>query len=290
MVYIILAAGMVSISFAAVFIRLAEAPAPVVAALRLIFSSIILAPFALLSTRTRREMLSIRRKESILLLLSGLFLALHFLSWIFSLSYTAVSSSIVLVTTSPLFIAVYTSISRRERIGGIIWAGLGSAITGGLILGLNDIAAGGTTWKGDILAAAGAVAVAGYFLVGRSLRKRLSLVAYVFPVYTTAAVILTLTAPLFGVDTGKISARAVFYCLLMAVVCQVLGHTIFNWALKSMKAAVVAMATLGEPIGATILAWLILREIPAGEGIVGAVFILGGIFVVLKYDPGPIRG
>jgi drug/metabolite transporter (DMT)-like permease len=283
--YIILMAGIVSISFAAIFIRLADAPAPAVAALRLIFSSLILAPFALISPGTRRSILSLNGKEILLILFSGLFLSLHFLAWITSLSYTAVSSSIVLVTTSPLFIALYTAISRKEKIGASVWAGLGFTIIGGLILGTKDFAAGGGTWVGDILAVGGAIAVAGYFLIGRSLRKKLSLLAYVFPVYSIAALFLTIWVPIFGVRLTDLSAQTYLYCLMMAVICQVIGHTIFNWALKRIKAAVVAMATLGEPVGTTFLAWFILHEIPGKEGFIGGAVILVGIFTVLKYNP-----
>lgn len=287
--YAVLAAGIVSISFAAVFIRLADAPPPATAALRLLFASLLLAPAALSSPRTRSEILSLGREEIALLGLSGLFLALHFLSWIWSLSMTGVTSSIVFVTTSPIFIAVYSLAFGGERVSRGMWAGMALAVAGGAIMGGGDLAKGGNSLSGDMLALAGAAAVAGYFIVGRRLRSGLSLLAYVFPVYTTAAVLLCAAAPLLGADLTGLPASAYLYILLMAAVCQVSGHTIFNWALKRMKASVVAMATLGEPAGTTLLAWLIINEIPGPAQAIGGAVVLSGVYVVMRHNPTAVQ-
>lgn len=273
--------GVVSISFAAVFIRLAAGPAASVAALRLVFATLILLPFVIFSRKTRNAIITLRRGEKGLLVLAGLFLALHFLSWIASLSFTGITSSIVLVTMSPIFIEIYSVTVRGEKTSARVWIGLGLAVAGSVILGGGNIAAGGENWKGDLLAVAGAVAVAGYFIVGSRLRPKLPLLAYIFPVYGTAALFLTLAAPLLGSGLATLPATTYFYCFLMALVCQVTGHSMFNWALRRMRTTLVAMATLGEPIGTTMLAWLILRETPLSTEILGGVVILAGVFVVL---------
>lgn len=281
--------GVVSISFAAVLIRLAGGPAASVAALRLLFATLILLPFVIFSPASRRAIWSLRRGEKGLLILSGFFLAIHFLSWITSLSFTGITSSIVFVTTSPIFIELYSVTVRRERTSARVWIGIGLALAGSLILGGGNIAAGGESWKGDLLAVIGAIAVAGYFIVGSRLRPKLTLLAYIFPVYGTAAVILLITAPILGAGITGLPGRVYFYCFIMALVCQVTGHSLFNWALRRMKTTLVAMSTLGEPVGTTMLAWLILGEVPVLTEILGGAVILAGVFVVLTGDPLRIR-
>ena len=281
--------GVVSISFAAVLIRLADGPAASVAALRLLFATLILLPFVIFSPASRKAILSLQRGEKGLLILSGFFLAIHFLSWIASLSFTGITSSIVFVTTSPIFIELYSVTVRRERTSARVWIGIGMALAGSLILGGGNIAAGGESWKGDLLAVVGAIAVAGYFIVGSRLRPKLTLLAYIFPVYGTAAVILLITAPILGSGITGLPGRVYFYCFIMALVCQVTGHSLFNWALRRMKTTLVAMSTLGEPVGTTMLAWLILGEVPVLTEILGGAVILAGVFVVLTGDPLRIR-
>lgn len=281
--------GVISISFAAVFIRLADGPVASVGALRLLFATIVLSPFVIFSRNTRNSIIKLHRGEKGLLVLAGLFLALHFLSWIASLSFTGITSSIVFVTTSPIFIEIYSVTVRGEKTSAKVWIGIGLTVAGGVILGGGNIAAGGENWKGDLLAVAGAIAVAGYFIVGSSLRPKLPLLAYIFPVYGTAALFLVLAAPLLGAGLTGLPARTYFYCFLMALVCQVIGHSLFNWALRRMKTTLVVMATLGEPIGTTMIAWLILGELPVTTEILGGVVVLAGVFVVLTGDPLRVR-
>jgi drug/metabolite transporter (DMT)-like permease len=282
--YNALGAGIIAISFGAIFIRLAQAPASVVAALRMIFSSFILVPLVLVSPAAKRELSGLSRKQLLLLLLAGLFLALHFILWISSLSLTGVTSSVVFVTTSPLFVALFTILVLRERVSRIFWCGLGLAILGGVTIGGNDVIGGGARWKGDLLALGGAVAIAGYFLVGSRLRRRLSLIGYVFPVYTCAAIILFIAALASGVSLAGYGWKSYLYCFLMAFVCQILGHSLFNWALKHLAATVVTIAVLGEPVGASILAVVLLHETPGLTEILGGACILFGIFLVLYFS------
>jgi drug/metabolite transporter (DMT)-like permease len=281
--------GVVSISFASVFIRLADGPVASVAAMRLLFATIVLLPFVIFSRNTRNSIMKLSRGEKGLLVLAGLFLALHFLSWIASLSFTGITSSIVFVTTSPIFIEIYSVTVRGEKTSSKIWIGIGLTVAGAVILGGGNIAAGGESWKGDLLAVAGAIAVASYFIVGSRLRPKLTLLAYIFPVYGTAALLLVLAASLLGAGLTGLPARTYFYCFLMALVCQVTGHSLFNWALRRMKTTLVAMATLGEPIGTTMIAWLILGELPVPTEILGGVVVLAGVFVVLTGDPLRVR-
>ena len=291
--YNALGAGIIAISFGAIFIRLAQAPAPVVAALRMIFSSLILVPLVLVSPTAKRELSGLSRKHLLLLLLAGMFLALHFILWISSLSLTGVTSSVVFVTMNPLFVALYTMLVLRERVSRIFWFGLALAILGSVIIAGNDAVGGGARWKGDLLALGGAVAIAGYFLVGSRLRRRLSLIGYVFPVYTCAAIILFIAVLATGASFAGYGWKSYLYCFLMALVCQILGHSLFNWALKHLAVTVVTIAVLGEPVGASILALVLLHETPGLTEIFGGASILFGIFLVLycssESSPGKAR-
>ncbi len=287
--YHALAAGIVSISFAAIFIKLADADPIVVAALRMMFAAALLLPAALFSSSFRSEVSVLGGGDIGLLVCAGSLLALHFLFWITSLSYTGITSSIVFVTASPLFVAVYTVLVFREKVHRSFWAGLLIALAGAAIMAGNNLFIGGGNWRGDLLAILGAISAAGYFLSGSRLRKRLSLLTYVFPVYSVAALILLLLALLTGKHFTGLPGKSYLYCFLMAVVCQVSGHSLFNWALRRMKATSVTIGVLGEPAGTTILAFLILHEVPLVSELIGGVFFLAGIFVVLYFNPGVIE-
>jgi drug/metabolite transporter (DMT)-like permease len=284
--YTALVAGIAAVSFAAILIRLAEAPPPLVAALRMIFASALLAPLALRSEERRREVATLAGSDLFLMILAGVFLSLHFILWIWSLSLTDVASSVVFVTTNPLFVALYTVIVFRERVSRTFWVGLMLAIAGGATLGGNDLLTGGGRWKGDILALLGSIAVAGYFLVGSRLRRRLSLFAYILPVYATAAVILAILLIVMGVPITGYGWQTYLYCFLMALVCQLFGHSLFNWALRHMKATIVTVSIAGEPVGASILALLILGEAPVMTQVAGGGLIIGGIILALYFNPG----
>jgi drug/metabolite transporter (DMT)-like permease len=136
-----------------------------------------------------------------------------------------------------------------------------------------------------LLALGGALAFAGYFLVGARLRGRLSLLAYVFPAYTFAAVLLSAAAVLSGAAFGGCGWKCFAACFAMALVCQIAGHTLFNWALKHLETTVVAVAALGEPVGASVLALVLLRERPMVAEIVGGSAILAGIYLVMRMSP-----
>ncbi len=273
--------GIAAVSSASILIRFAqrEAPSLAIAAARLTLASLILMPLAL--TRYRVEYRKLTRADGWLAVFSGIFLALHFATWISSLEYTTVASSVVLVSASPLFVAIASWLFLQEKAGRRVILGLGVALAGGVIVGLTD--RGGVMRNallGDVLALGGALAVTGYWIIGRRLRARLSLVPYIAIVYGTAAVTLVLMTGV-AQQTFVGYSPPVYLCfLLLALGPQLLGHSSFNWALAHLPATFVSVATLGEPIGSTILAYLILRETPTPLKIVGAALILVGIIIV----------
>jgi drug/metabolite transporter (DMT)-like permease len=277
----VLVTAIVSISFAATLIRLAAAPAIVIAGYRMLFSTIVLLPFLLSSRGAMSELRGLGKGEIALLALSGLFLSIHFISWIASIFLTGVASSIVLVTMTPLFVALFSIIVMRERVPILFWIGFALAAVGAFVIGGGDFSGGGMRLRGDLLALLGALAAGGYFIVGSRLRKRLSLLAYVFPVYLIFAASVLWSVPLTGYR-----AEMYIYALLLAVVCQIMGHTLFNWALKHVKATFVTFGVLGEPVGASVIAYIVLGEIPLSREIAGGVFILAGMFCALYFRNG----
>ncbi len=270
--------GVVAVSFAAIFIRYASAagaPALAIAAWRLSLASLLLVGPAWV--QAREELSGLTRRETVLGLLSGAFLAAHFATWISSLELTSVASSVALVTMYPLFAAVASALWLRERLRPIGWAGVVLSVVGSILVALTDAgAAGRDSLLGDGLALAGAVTGAGYFLVGRQLRRRLSLLAYISLTYGTAAVVLVLVAlaarvPLFGYSP---TVYGLFF--LLAAVPQLVGHSSFNWALRYLSATFVTVTVVGEPIGATIWAFLLFGERPGGlKALAGALILVG---------------
>ena len=285
--------AIIAISTAAIFIRFAQeyAPSLVVTAFRLGISVLVLAPVAL--TRGRRELAGLTRRDYGLAMASGAFLALHFAIWITSLEYTSVASSVVLVCTSPLFVALAAPLVLREPITRGVLAGVVVAIVGGAVVALSDAGGGGDasgagglgallaqdSIRGDLLALLGAMMVAGYFLIGRRLREKLSLLNYIFLTYGTAAVIAVAVVPLAGQSFTGYPPRAYLWFILLALVPQLLGHSTFNWALRYLPAANVSLIILGEPVGTILLAYIFLGEAPGAIKLGGAALILTGIYL-----------
>jgi drug/metabolite transporter (DMT)-like permease len=269
--------GVCAVSTASTFIRLAQADVTslALAAWRLIFASLMLAPFALATQRKAWRALD--RQDWWLMVISGTVLAVHFYTWISSLAMTSVAASVALVSTNPLFVGLLSYLVLREPLSRRMVVGMVVAVLGSALIGIED-AGGGThqVW-GDLLALSGAVAVAIYMLIGRRLRARLSLLGYIFPVYGTAAVVLMATALIAGVPLTGYPASAWIWLLLVALIPQVIGHSSFNWALGHLPTTYVALAALAEPIGSTLLAWLVLEETPTWITIAGGVLILAGI-------------
>ena len=290
--------AILAVSTASIFIRFAqrEAPSLVIAAFRLTFASLILAPIAL--TRRRAELRRLTRRELLLALLSGVFLALHFATWITSLEYTTVASSVVLVSTTPLWVALLSPLVLRERLTRAVLVGMLLALTGGVVIALSDACVWqnglscpslaefvqGGAFFGNFLALAGAWMVAGYLLIGRRLRANMSLVPYIFVVYSIAAVALIVIMFAAGETPLGYPPMTYVWMLLLALVPQLIGHSTYNWALRYMPAALVAVTTLGEPIGSTVLAYFILREAPTWIKLGGATMILAGIWLASKAE------
>lgn len=280
--FVVLALGVIAVSWGAILVRLAAAPALVVGAYRLVMASLILTPLALY--RNGQELRRLTRHDLGLMIVSGFFLGLHFATWISSLTYTSVASSVVLVSTTPLFVGLAARFLLKERVSSQMFAGIAVATLGGAIIGWGDFRLSGWALWGDLLAVLGAIAVAAYFLIGRNLRRRLSLLTYVTPTYWTAAVVLTVAMLLSGQAVAGYPLRTYLVILLMAIGPQVVGHSSFNWALGYLSPTFVTVSILGEPVGSTVLAYWILKESPSTTKLLGGAAILAGIYVCSRAE------
>ena len=285
--------AILAVSTASIFIRFAQAEAPslVIAASRMLFASIFLAIPAL--SKHRAELRNLNRTELLLGLVSGIFLAIHFATWITSLEFTSVTNSVVLVSTSPLWVALLAPIFLKEKLTKTVIFGMILTLIGGTIIGFSEGCTldGGISCasssgiglaeasKGNFLALAGALAVAGYLLIGRRLRAKMSLIPYIFLVYGMAAIVLLIMVIVSGQSLFGYSPLIYLWLLLMAIFPQLVGHSTYNWALRYLPVALVSVVTLGEPIGSSILAFIILKEAPSALQLLGGVLILAGIYV-----------
>ena len=278
--YAILGLGVGAVSTAAIFIREAEAPALVIAAYRLGLASI---PLLATSFVRRQSVLASTTPRTLLNMLSGMFLALHFAFWIASVQQTSIVTSVVLVTAQPLFVALLSGPLLGERTGRGAWLGIALASIGAAVMVADDISSGTDTLVGDLYAILGAVFASAYFLVGRSLRTTgQDWLSYVTLAYSTAAVVLIAAAALAGNDFTGYGLRTYAFFLVLAIVPQLIGHTALNRSLGYMPAVAVTIAVLGEPVGATILSIVLLDELPSALELAGAVLVLTGVYAGLR--------
>jgi drug/metabolite transporter (DMT)-like permease len=280
--------GIVAVSFGSILVRLADAPPLVISAYRLTLASLILAPFAW--WQVRDELRRLGRRDFQLAVLSGVFLAAHFATWITSLSYTSVASSVALVDAHPLFVALFSYLLLGERASSRTVLGILVAAGGGVVLGYGDLGTGRQELLGDFLALTGGAMAAAYFLIGRNLRRKVSLLAYIFVTYSSAALVLILLCLATRQSFTGYSPATYTALVLLALVPQILGHSSFNWALRYLSATFVSVTVLGEPIGATLLAILILGEVPPPIRVAGVALILVGIYLASQGERLKVKG
>lgn len=280
--YIALLTGLIATSTAAIFIRLAQAedtPSLVIAASRLCIASVVLTPVVL--RRHRDELRKVGASDLKMSLLSGVMLSLHFATWITSLEYTAVVNSVVLVATTPLWVALMALLFLHEKLGRWTTIGLALALAGGVMVGLSGKVGEPPTRHapllGNSLALTGAIMVGVYFIIGRSLRARLSVIVYIWLVYSAAAIILVTVVIVTGQQVAGLPGKAYLWILMIGLGPQLIGHSSFNYALGFFSAAFVSLITLLEPMATGLLAIVFLSEWPVMWQLVGSTLVLVGI-------------
>ena len=277
--YIILLLAVTSVSWASIFIKLAAAPSFIIAFYRMGLASLLLFPFFL--KRGVSDYKVLNRKEFLLCFLSGTFLGLHFITWISSLSYTSVASSVVIVATQPVFVALFTPLILKEKIDIWVFVAILIALVGTFVIAGSDIKISQANLKGDILSLIGAVFAALYLILGRGIRRKLNLFPYIFLVYSIATLVIFIFCLFAGLNFSPLSWRNFILFLLLALIPTLIGHTLYNYILKYVKAHLVGMTILGEPLGATLWAYLILKEIPVSTFYIGGILIFIGIWIAV---------
>lgn len=278
--YIVLGLGVIAVSGAAIFIKLSSASPLVIASYRMLLASLIMLPIAWY--KHREELRSIQRRDAALIAGSGIALAVHFAAWISSLQYTSVASSTVLVSTQPIFVMTLSYLLFKEKITKRQLIGSGLAIAGSILIGLADTHGTATDpLRGDLLALIGALAAAAYFLCGKTVRQRLAVIPYAATTYGVSAVVLLALARLTGAQLWPYSLIEWSLFAALAIFCTVIGHSALNWALAYLPTAAVGVATLGEPLGASLMAFFIWREIPPSLQLAGSALLLTGIMLFL---------
>ncbi len=282
--YLILAGGLAAVSLASVFIRNAQAEglsSLVIAASRLGIAAVILTPITL--RRYQAKLRQLTRHDVLLMGVSGLFLALHFILWITSLELTSILISVVLVSTTPLWSAVLEWVFLRARLTIPVIIGLLLAVLGGIVIGLFgniDIqSSASNTLLGALYALGGAVAVAAYFVIGRSVRPKLPLLPYIWLVYGFAALVALLAVALNRVPVVGFDAPAYVWLLAIAIFPQLIGHSSYNYALKYLSATHVGVASQLEPVSSALLGFIVFREKPTSWQLVGSGIILAGVIL-----------
>jgi drug/metabolite transporter (DMT)-like permease len=271
--------AILAVSFASIFVRWSDSDPLVIAGYRMLFASLILAPFAF---HERKDAVPMDRRTVGYVVLTGVVLAVHFFAFISSLRYTSVASSTLLVNFHPLIVGAASVLILKESSKKTV-AGVAIGFVGVAVIALTGLGSGESF--GNALALLGGVMAALYILAGRMLRKTLGIFTYAFSVYLTAAVVLLASAIINGVSLWPYPTEELLIFLALAVVCTIFGHTVYNWSLRYLPAPVISTSLLGEPILASLLALMLLAEVPGWTVIIAAPLVLIGILLTASDRP-----
>lgn len=285
--YLAITVSIIAVSFASVLILSCEAPPLSIAFYRILFTTAIVAPFVLLREKGRAELLAIPRSTLLMMILIGLVLAAHFALWITSLTKTSVASSVVLVTAHPVFVAPISHYLLGEKLSRVNAIGIAIAIAGVAVLVTGNYGSSAFTLdslEGNVLAMLGGLAAGLYILGGRVVRKTVTVFPYALVVYAAATLALIPICLAFDAPLSGLRTEDYLIILLMAVVAGLLGHTLYNWSLVHIRAAVASVFLLGEPIGSSLLAYAIpwIRQEPSPFTLGGGAVILLGIYLTAR--------
>lgn len=270
--------SIIAISFSAIFVKWSEAPASILSMYRMWFASILMVPIV---WKNRQEFKKIVKKDWFFLFFSGTFLAFHFMLWFGSLKLTTVASSTIILALQPIVSLVGGFFLFKERTTPSALLTMGIAIVGAMMIGWGDLALSQDAIMGDLLSFFSVISVVGYLLIGQSIVKKVSHWIYSFCVFFSAAIILTIYNVVAGVAVTGYPAKEWGIFLLLATVPTV-SHVINNWLLNYVNATTISMSILGEPVGATILAFFLLHESLMGSQITGGLLVLLGVFFFLS--------
>ena len=275
MPYVAIAIGVVAVSLSAIFVKLSSAESAVIAFYRMLFSVLIMSPVFLLKHKSELKLL--QKRDWIFSTIAGVFLAFHFILWFESLNYTSVASSTVLVTLQPVFAFIGTYLFFKEKVAFQSIVAVIVAISGSLLISLGDFRVSGSALYGDVLALIACALITGYLLFGQDVRKRLSLITYTMVVYSVSTICLFFYVVFMGQSFGPYATMDWFWFVMLAIVPNLLGHTLFNWSLKWVSTNTISIAILFEPVGAAILAFFIFNEKLMISQVIGGIIVIFGI-------------
>ena len=281
---IMIVVGVLGISLSAIFVKYSTAPSAVTAAFRLLWTVIFMSPLVIGKREVRRELLALDKKELCLSAVSGVFLAIHFVSWFESLNHTTVASSTAVVCTEVIWVALGFCIFMKGKLKRRAILAIAVTLVGSLVIAFADSAAGGVHLYGDMLAIVAAITVAAYTLLGRVVREKVSTTVYTYVVYSACALVLVLTCFVQGYALFDYGVSAIIVGALLAVFSTILGHSIFSWCLKYFSPAFVSASKLCEPLIAAVFAGILFGEVPSFAVMIGGAMILGGVLYYSKIE------
>ena len=273
---IMIIVGVLGISLSSIFVKFSQAPSAVTAAWRLLWTVLLLTPVVLGKKTVRMELVRTPKKLAWLSILSGLFLAIHFVLWFESLQHTSVASSTTIVCTEVIWVCLGFCLFLKGKLSVKAVLAIGVTLLGSVLIALSDSGSGAGLY-GDILALLAAIAVAVYTLIGRVVREKLSTTVYTYMVYTACTAVLVITCAAQGFNLFAYGWSAAVVGCLLAVFSTILGHSIFSWCLKYFSPAFVSASKLCEPVVAAIMAGFLFGELPGWLQVTGGVLILGGV-------------
>lgn len=278
--------GVFSVALSAIFVKMTSADSGVTAFYRMLFSILLMSPVFFM--KYTQEIKKLSKRDWAFTSIAGIFLAFHFILWFESLNYTSVASSTVLVTLQPLFAFAGTYFFFKEKLSIKTLISGAIAVLGSVLIGYGDFKISGSALYGDLLALIACALITGYLLFGQDVRQRLSLITYTFVVYSFSTIALFFYIIVKGESFGPYPASEWMWFLLLAIIPNLLGHTLFNWSLKWVSTNVISIAILFEPVGAAILAYFILGELLSSSQIIGGSVVLFGIILFVA-DYGKIK-
>lgn len=268
--------GVLGTSWSAIFVRWSTAPSLVLVLYRMALAALLLAPAALVK---RKEFSDLRPREALLSLLSGAFLGLHLFLYFLSLEYTSIASSVVLVDTEVLFVALASWLILRKPLSRWAWTAIFLAFGGSVIVSMADGAGGGSAIKGDLIALAGALFMAVYTMLGTVCRRRISTTVYTFLVYLSAAGTVLIITLASGLPVTGYEPVNLWTALGLAVFCTLMGHSIFSWGLKYLPPAFISTVKLLSAVFSVAWGMLLFRETPSLLATAGCAIVLAGIIL-----------
>ena len=281
---IMIVVGVIGISLSSIFVKYSTAPSAVTAAYRLLWTILLMSPVTFGSREIRLELFRVSRKNLLLSVLSGVFLAFHFTLWFESLRHTSVASSTTIVCTEVIWVSLGYALFLKGRMSLRAVLAIAVTMAGSAMIAFADSSAGGAHLYGDLLSLLAAIAVAAYVLLGRVVRETVSTTVYTFIVYSSCAAVLLLFCLVQKNHLFGYGLSGILVGFLLAVFSTILGHSIFSWCLKYFSPSFVSASKLCEPVVAAILAGFLFGESPAPLQLTGGALILGGVFYYSRLE------